>query len=405
MGSRRGVSQCLALAGCAVLGLAGCYNNHYRNDFTFTSAVAAADLDGDGRTDLLGASQADFGMDGFVTTRLQDPTRAGGFQGPVRSFAGANPSSLAVGSLSPGARPGAVVVNQQVVSMVNAANTVTVLLPAAQPGTFLDPVMLQLGPRNPFDAALGALTASGLSDIAVAADGGSDVLVFFQGPGPGAFSAPAHLAVGGVPSAVAIADLDGDGLRDLAVATSGNLVSVLLQDPAHPGTFLPHVDYSVGSNPASVKAAPLTGGLADLVVADFGTDLAPTTRGLSVLLHDPARPGAFLPAVTYDTGDFNAFSVAVGDLDGDGRPDVLVANFGTFQTRGSVALFLQDPASPGTFLSPTLYPGFNGPTSVAIGDFDSDGLPDFAVADGGVVIRYQIPGRPGVFGAAVGYRQ
>jgi hypothetical protein len=189
-------------------------------------------------------------------------------------------------------------------------------------------------------------------------------------------------------------------------ASSGNLVSVLLHDPANPGGFLPHVDYAVGSNPVSVKAAALTSrGLPDLVVANYGTSLAPTTQGLSVLLHDPANAGGFLPVVTYNAGDYSSTSVAVGDLNGDGLPDIAVANYGLPGTPGSVSVFLQNPASPGAFLAPTLYAGITGPIFVAIGDLNGNGLADLAIADGGVVVRYQVVGQPGVFGPPVGYPQ
>ena len=55
----------------------------------------------------------------------------------------------------------------------------------------------------PLDAALGDLTGQGLVAIAVAADGGSDLLLFVQGSTPGAFAGPLSLPVGGVPTATA----------------------------------------------------------------------------------------------------------------------------------------------------------------------------------------------------------
>jgi len=398
----------LALIAFAVLGF-GLLNCGGGRDFfpsSTTTAVAAVDLDGDGRVDLVSASAA-FGEASFVTVRIQDPSRSGGFQAPVRSGAGANPASLAAGSLGPGARPSLVVVNQQAVPMPGAANTVSVLQPdGSRPGAFLAPVALPVGARNPLDAALGDLDGQGGIAVAVAADGGSDLLLFRQGAAPGAFEAPVSLPVGGVPTATAMADLDGDGLMDIVAATSGNRVSVLLQDPASPGSFLPHQDYAVGSNPVSVKLAPLAGaGLPDIVTANFGTELVPTTRGLSVLRHDPAHAGAFLAAVTHDAGDYGSDCAAVGDLDGDGLLDIAVANYGLPDTPGSVSVFLQDPANPGAFLAPILYPGIVGPDSVAIGDLDGDGLPDLAVGDGDVVVRYQLPGQRGVFGPPVFYRQ
>ena len=398
----------LAVLAFAVLGfgLLNCGGTDHFYPRSTTTAVAAVDLNGDGRLDLVSANAA-FGGPSFVTVRLQDPAQSGGFQAPIRSAAGINPASLAAGSLGAGARPSLVVVNQQAAPMPGAANSVSVLQPdGSRPGAFLAPVALPVGTRNPMDAALGDLTGQGMVAVAVAADGGSDLLLFVQDATPGTFKAPVSLPVGGVPTATAMADLDGDGLLDLVVATTGNLVSVLLQDPANPGSFLPHVDYPVGSHPVSLKLAALAGsGLPDIVTANFGTDLVPTTLGLSVLAHDPAHPGGFLPAVTSDAGDYGSTCVAVGDLNGDGLLDIAVANYGLLDTPGSVSVFLQDPAHPGAFLAPTLYPGIVGPGSVAIGDLNGDGLADLAIADGDVVVRHQLAGQPGVFGPPVAYRQ
>jgi hypothetical protein len=408
MERRPGFERWLSLSAGAVLaaGLVGCYRNDYpAYPSTFTSAVAAVDLNGDGKVDLASANQPAWGGNGFVSVRLQDPTRPGGFQPPLRSAAGPNPGSLAFTSPS-GPAGVAVVINQPNGAGLNPAYTVSVLLPGTAAGTFQAPVTLQLGSRYPGGAAVGALTAAGGADVAVAADGGSDLLVFFQGSSPGSYGAPVSLTVGGVPTSVAMADLRGNGLTDLVVATTGNLVSVLLQDPANPGSFLPHVDYPAGSYPVAVSAAALTGGVPDLVVADYGTGSAPTTQGLGVLLHDPANPGGFLPLASYNVGDYRSTALAVGDLNGDGRPDIVVANYGLQGSPGSVSVFFQQPGPPaGTFSSPTLYPGFTGPTSVAIGDFNGDGLPDLAIADGIPAVRFQLAGQPGVFGPEIGYAQ
>ncbi|NTV74407.1 MAG: VCBS repeat-containing protein, partial [Holophaga sp.] len=324
---------------------------------------------------------------------------------PVQTLAGDNPAFLVAARLSPSGNPGVVVVNRQLVLSTRAANTVSVLFPdPAVPGGFKTPVALPVGARNPQGAAVGDLDGDTFPDVVVAADGAGTLLLFTQQAPGGTFAAPAALEVGGEPTAAAIADLNGDGLPDI-VATSGNVVSVLLQDSAHPGTYLPRVDYGVGPHPVAVAVADLDGdGRPDLAVANSGTSLAPTTQGVSVLLQG-AQAGTFQAAVTYDTGDSYASSVAVGDLDGDGRPDLAVAEAGLPGYPGSVAVLTQDPAAAGAFKAAVRYGGVQGPGSVAIADIDGDGLKDLVIGDGALFVRFQITGRPGVFGPPAQFRQ
>src|SRR5206468_4236096 len=71
-------------------------------------------------------------------------------------------------------------------------------------------------------------------------------------------------------------------------------------------------------------------------------------------------------------------SVAIGDLNGDGRPDLAVANSGS----NNVSALLGN--GDGTFLQTAFnYAVGPGPVSLAIGDLNGDGRPDLAVANGG----------------------
>ena len=368
-----------------------------------TSAVAIADLNGDGKADLVSSVGYAGPMDpssGFVSVSLQSATLAGSFLGPFQYGAGVNPAGFAVARFTASALPGLAVVNRPLGLNSSPVNTVSVLLPdPANAGGFLAPIALPVGSRNPTDVAVGDLNGDGGADVAVAADGGSDVLVFFQGSPAGTFGAPVSVAAGGLPTALAIADLNGDGLADLVVAMAGNSIAVILQDAAHPGQFLAPVSYPVGVGPVSVKILDLNGdGHPDLIVGNGGTATAASTQGVTVLLQNPAQAGSFLPGVSYDVGDSYTACVVAGDLNGDGRPDIAVANQGLPGLPGSVSVLLQDPANPGAFLPAVVYGGVYGPASVAIGDLNGDGLPDLAIADGGTFVRFQIPGSPGSFG-------
>jgi VCBS repeat protein len=118
-----------------------------------------------------------------------------------------------------------------------------------------------------------------------------------------------------------------------------------------------------------------------------------------VLMHDPAHPGAFLAPVSYATQG-QSIDVAVGDLDGDNLPDLVVANLSPSAT-GSVSVLMQDPAHPGTFLAATNYTALGQPLSVVIADLNGDGHPDIALADGpSAGVLMQDAANPGTFGPA-----
>jgi len=186
-------------------------------------------------------------------------------------------------------------------------------------------------------------------------------------------------------------------------------VYVFLQDPNNRGTFHAPVSFPAGAQPQSVKIARLgASGPPDLIVANLGPGQdGKGSAGVSVLMHDPANLGGFLAPVTYTTPG-SSIDVAVGtcpgpscsDLDGDGMPDLVVANLAPGDT-GSISVLLQDPAQAGTFHAATNYPAFGEPLSVAIGDLNGDGRRDIAVADGASAIVLMQSGAPGSFSPAV----
>src|SRR5439155_11609832 len=95
------------------------------------------------------------------------------------------------------------------------------------------------------------------------------------------------------------------------------------------GTFRAAVNYGSGIEPVSVAMGDFNGdGKLDLAVANYpswdNSKLGFTNGIVSVLLGK--GDGSFRAAVNYSAG-ITPFSIAVSDFNGDGKPDLAVANF------------------------------------------------------------------------------
>src|SRR5262249_10269620 len=153
--------------------------------------------------------------------------------------------------------------------------------------------------------------------------------------------AATNFGVGNFPRSVVPADVNGDGRPDLIVANQlSNTVSVLLNTTA-PGAPMPSfsaaTNFPTGTGPLSVAAADVNAdGRPDLVVPNT------VSNPVSVLLNT-TPPGAAMPSFPAAT-DFGAgnhpSAVTAADVDGDGRPDLIVAN----QTSNNVSVLLNTTA-------------------------------------------------------------
>src|SRR5205085_1187753 len=137
-------------------------------------------------------------------------------------------------------------------------------------------------------------------------------------------------------------------------------------------SFLPPVNYAAGAHPTFVAVGDFNGdGTPDLVVANYGSYFSPGDT-VSVLLSN--GDGSFQSAGTFPAGS-RPSSVAVGDFDGDGHLDLAVAN----EANDTVSVLLGN--GDGTFQTARNFPVGIRPQSVAVGDFDGDGHLDLAVAN------------------------
>jgi hypothetical protein len=359
------------------------------------SALAAADFNGDGLPDL--AVTLDFTGAGSPNVALLLNQGKGVFALDKIFQAGDGPGGVVAGDFNGDGHPDVAVSNFY-------DDTVSVLLNEGngRGRGGLEPQVTYAAGPGPVFIAVGDFNEDGRPDLAFADTFGG---VWWNGNsvnvvlnlGRGTFAAPTSLTVGVMPESIALADFNADGHLDLAVANFGGFstgavgtVSVLLGTGN--GDFGAATTLAVGNGPNSVVAADFNGdGHPDLAAANQGDD------DVSVLLGD--GDGGFGPQTTFPAGG-GSTTVAVGDFNGDGHPDLAVANF--MQSDGgpgkTVSIMLGDGA--GGFGAPIAFPVSNSPWTVAVGDFNEDGRPDLAVGyySGGNKVDVLLATGPTTFG-------
>lgn len=202
-------------------------------------------------------------------------------------------------------------------------------------------------------------------DFAIANSMGIDV---FIGKGNGLFETVKHHNVGSPVLGATVADFDGDGLADLAAACYPDSAYVVMGQGT--GLFGAGAFYPVQNVPSSIATSDLN--------ADGKFDLAITNRSsdsVSVLLN--TGNGSFPNATHYGTSDWPD-NVVLADIFLDGRPSMVVVNRGVDNLSYGMNIFRNN--GDGTFAKwgdgAAQFPGY----SVAVGQLNADGLPDLLLS-------------------------
>jgi len=312
-------------------------------------SVTSADVNGDGRADLIVANW----NSNTVSVLMNNGN--GTFAAKVDYTTGSNPYSVTSADVNGDGRADLIVANFY-------GNTVSVLTNNGN-GTFAAKVdyATDLSPKSVTSADV---NGDGKADLIVANNGVKSVSVLMNN-GNGTFAAKADYATGSNPYSVTSADVNGDGRADLIAANDNNTISVLLNNGN--GSFAAKVDYATGVSPVFVTSADVNGdGKADLIVANLNSNT------VSVLTNN--GNGSFAAKVDYPTGSA-LWSVTSADVNGDGKADLIVTSSGS----NTVSVLTNN--GNGSFAAKVDFATGSGPNSVTSADINGDGKADLIVTN------------------------
>jgi len=246
------------------------------------------------------------------------------------------------------------------------SNEIAILLGKGN-GTFATPIMAYV-PGSIVDIAqvvVGDFNGDGIPDLAVI-DSDNSVVDILLGNGDGTFTAEtANPPISGTPSHLATGDFNGDGNTDLAVAENAGTVAILLGNGD--GTFAASGSVNSGTSAPPIAVADFNGdGKLDIAVpAGTGTNELVTvlTGNGDGTFHSPFSGSPTSTSVTW---------IQVADFNQDGTPDVVLADSG-----GSAMVFLNNGSGSVSKSFPVVS-GLNVPyyLEVGVGDLNGDGYPD-----------------------------
>jgi hypothetical protein len=391
--------------------------------------VTATDLNGDGIQDLA----VDISSSSFTGVTVLLGNGSGGFTASGNPFtAGSGPGPIAVADFNRDGKPDLAVVSEfsnNVSLLQNALPAITanpalvtfnagvgqappggipVTVKAAQAGSVFtvttNQPWLSAVPNGPTQvvinvnqASLAAGAYSGTVRYTAPGYFGASTTVTLQVTNPSGTLAQvtgSPFAAGQYPVAMATGDFNGDGKLDLAVLDASSNVTVLLGDGSGGFTTAPNSP-AVGHNPVGIASGDFNGdGKPDLAITNAGDN------SVTVLLGVGDSLGSFrnAPGSPFAVGT-RPEAIVLADFNGDGKLDIATANIQdnsvTFLLGNGTGSFFQRTDFSYFSYQPTSQQIAGGPQSLAVGDFNGDGIPDLAIAATGnnsVTLFFGFPG-------------
>ena len=350
--------------------------------------IAVADIDGDGKPDVVVVNRS---TNTFSILRNTSTLSQAAFANKVDFATDSTPSAVAIADLDGDGKPDIVITNMFTNKISVYRNTakvgsISASSLAAKVSFVADSISL------PTSVAIGDIDGDGKLDLAVVNSFNNTVSVLKNTSTVGnidasSFAAAVDFTTGLGPTFVAIADVDGDGKLDLVVSNlNAKTISILhnkgIANSIDTTSFAAKVDFTVGTGPNALAIGDLNNdGKPDIIVANQGSNT------LSVL-RNTATAGAIMAAsfaAKFDLPSNGAspYFVAVGNVDSDSIPDIVVANL-----ISNTVSAIKNNYTTGTFSAASFDAGVSFatgtyPFSAAIADVDGDGKADLVVPDYG----------------------
>jgi len=351
--------------------------------------IVAADFDGDGHLDF---AAANFGSAPHDVSVWHGDGH-GGFNRPEFHAVGRGPFSIAAGDLNHDGHPDLAVA-------VADAHKVTILL--WTPSGFVVSANIEFPaesvevpfPGSPHEVAIADFNRDGNADLAYALDRDEGSIEITLGAGDGVhWERHFGLILSRGVHGLAVADLNNDGLPDV-VATNAIGGKVYVAYNAGSGALGVVETYNVGQSPRNVT------------IGDFNHDRYPdfatinTDAGTaSIYFQNPAAPAAgphFGNRVTITGVGVSPRDIEAVDADGDGVVDLAISDYG----ENRLLVLKNDGTGHFPVAGRVRVESVSNPRTLAIGDYDEDGRPDILVGNqgNGAVILFMndtgFPGRP-----------
>ncbi len=319
-----------------------------------------ADMDGDGHPDLVCVQ---YSQSGGYTVAVASGNSDGTFGAPSQiAIPPANAYLAFVADYNGDGLPDLLYSTPFGLSVMPSQGNLTYAAPISTvAGSSSDPFQLSpvLAPED--------FNNDGHNDLAMGVDGG---ILILMGNGTGGFASADYYDVGYTAGAVAIGDFDGNGTPDIAVAVAASYPALLLGSGS--GTFTLGPDqnqgYTLPTAPANLATADFNGdGKPDLFSTQYATGSYP--NGATTVWFNGGQD-TFLGPMAFGNGP-----ALQADVNNDGRTDLVFMG-----NNGAITVMLGQANS--TFTTVTTQQWQGAYEVAAIGDLNNDGKPDLLLYEG-----------------------